>query len=129
MSINYLLQLGFTINDIVMSSTKILVNGIEFSENFYVVPVTAEIREDKSLLFGCIEEIIHLQNQADGTYLLTSVYTSMLEPYMNAHRIEIKDPVEYNFIKISELPYYKTLCTWRKRTSNDVFISLRYTIV
>lgn len=126
---NNLQQLGYSRDDIVLTPSKILVNGVEFSKNFYVVIETAQTREDKSLLFGCIQEIIHIENQDGGTYVLCSVYTSILDPYVNAYRLKIEDPVQHKFIKVSDLPYYRTFCSWRKRTSDDVYISLRNIVI
>lgn len=116
-------------NDLVVLPTKIYINGIEFSVNFFVVLETCTTTQDKSLLFGCIQEIIHTENKEGRTYLLTSVYTSVFDPYMNAYRMQISNPIENRFVKISSLPYYKSMCSWKKRTSDDMYISLRHVVL
>lgn len=123
-----LLHMGYGEHDLIISPSKILINGIEFSENYFVILETPSSREDKSILFGKIKEISYIDNQESNIYLLTSVYESTLDPSVNAYRLHDDGQLNQTFTDVSTLPFNKTFCSWRKRTSDDEYICLRHIV-
>lgn len=125
----YLLYLGYAEDTEIFVSTYLEVNGIEFRKKLFVGLEKAAGRDANLLLFGQIEEIIVLTN--NEVFLLTSVCeTNYFDTDLNAYNIEIGSlGGQLNFVRVSSLPFYKTLSYWTKPTTNDLYISLRHIIL
>lgn len=124
-----LLNFGYVDTDNVFCTKSVNVNGTEY-RNGVIVCVAATISVDDNLsLFGVIEEIIILEQNALYLNLLLCK-TLNFDTDFNAYSIQRGDlNSATSFILIANLAHYKPLCIWTESMSQQLFISLRHIII
>ncbi|KAJ8675921.1 hypothetical protein QAD02_011707 [Eretmocerus hayati] len=111
-------------------TASVLVNGIEYRKNLFVILEKPSGRVDGLVLFGHIGEIVLLEGASGRVFLLTSVCTTLIsDVYVNAYQIDVNSlEVESKFIEPLQLACYIPYPAWKKPTSDELYISLRHII-
>ena len=125
---NGLIDLGKSADDLVFCAKSVFVNGIEFRNKLFVIVEIAALRSDNLLVFGCIEEILSIDQEV---FLDISICeTLFFDTSVHAYCVKSNNSIEFHrFIKTSDLPFFKPVCHWRKPGSDALYISLRHVIL
>lgn len=128
LSQEYLLNLNYRRDDMVVTAASVIKNGIEFRTGLFVMLETSQASPNSLPLYARIEEIIDLQ---DECYLLTSTCTTLFfDVNVNAYCIETGSvDEEIEFVEISVLACNKSFSHWVKPSDGTVYISHRHIIL
>ncbi|KAJ8685359.1 hypothetical protein QAD02_021152 [Eretmocerus hayati] len=123
----YLLDLGLSDDEQVMTAKSVEVNGIEYRVKAFIALSQSGDRFENLMTFGEIREIIVLENRV---FFLSSICTTVhFDHSVHAYCVELNDlDHSATFTDASSLPFHKPFCYWLKPTSNALHISLRHLI-
>lgn len=121
-------DLDFLDTDFVFKTKSVRVNGIQYAVGLYVC-IDAKGEKDVNLpIFGKISEIIVVHQTA--VYLRSTICdTIYFDVNVNAYCIQCEAKGNIDFRASDQLTDYSSFCTWKERTSDNLYISLRHVIV
>ncbi|KAJ8678732.1 hypothetical protein QAD02_014519 [Eretmocerus hayati] len=123
----YLLELGLSDSQEVISARSVKVNGIEYRTKLFIALDKSADRFENLMTFGNICEIIVIDKRV---YLLSSVCSTIhFDTALHAYCIELNDlDHSSTFTDALSLPFHKPFSYWLKPASDALYISLRHLI-